>query len=198
MNGSLGMMRKKSILLSIILFLVSCASLEKQDRKILLAENFIDAFYSFEKYRLEAFLDTSKSSAPIILYYQGWAEGGNYEVLNRKPCVMIDPEVVSCSITVKDDPMLALGIDFNVTDTFTLTFTGNKLISVETSSNDLQVYHDAGAWVMKELPELVSLPCKGFFDGGPTPADCARAMTKGYARFAISGDFPDEIEIPGE
>ena len=39
--------------------------------------------------------------------------------------------------------MLALGIDFNVTDTFALSFAEGEIASVETSSNDFQVFWDA-------------------------------------------------------
>ena len=80
--------------------------------------------------------------------------------------------------------MLALGIDFNVTDTFKISFADGEITSVETSSDDLQIYHDAREWVMKELPELIEQPCQGFFDDGQTPGDCVRAMTEGYRRFA--------------
>lgn len=154
------------------------------------AEALIDAFYSFDQTSLESFLMSAGESAPPIVYYQGWAEGGNYRVIDRKSCEIKGENVVSCSITVEDDPMLALGIDFHVTDTFTITFTGDNVTSVETSSDDLQLYFDAADWVGKELPDLIREPCEGFFDGGPTPGECARAMAEGYARFAASDDFP--------
>jgi hypothetical protein len=155
------------------------------------AEAFIDAFYSFDRVRFESFLSTAAESAPSVVYYQGWAEGGNYEIVNRRPCEVEAANVISCAITVADDPMLALGIDFKVTDTFKISFQDRLIHSVETSSNDLPVYYDAEAWVREEFSELVEEPCLGFFDGGPTPGDCARAMTEGYRRFAASDDFPD-------
>ncbi|MFT6438140.1 MAG: hypothetical protein ACJAVI_006226 [Candidatus Azotimanducaceae bacterium] len=182
------------IILLATLMLTSCASSVQVNSNITQSEAFIDAFYSFDKVLLERLLVSSQSSAPIILYYQGWAEGGNYKIVERKVCEDMAPGMVSCSITVTDDPMQALGIDFNVTDTFNITFLNKQITSVDTTSNDLQVYHDAGAWVMKELPELITEPCRGFFDGGPTPADCARAMTKGYTQFAASKDFPGALE----
>jgi len=55
----------------------------------------------------------------------------------------------------------------------------------------MQVYYDAGDWVRENLPELIEVPCKGFFEGGPTPDDCARAMAEGFAHFAASDEFPD-------
>lgn len=86
------------------------------------AEVFVDAFYSFEPTRLEAALSHASESVPSIIFYQGWAEGGNYEVVNRMPCTSANPGRVTCSITVKDDLIGALGIDFNVTDTFDLSY----------------------------------------------------------------------------
>ena len=154
------------------------------------AEAFVDAFYSFEPNRLEDALSHAAESVPSIIFYQGWAEGGNYEVVNRKPCAFESLGHVTCSITVKDDLIGALGIDFNVTDTFDLSFSDGRIVSVKTSSNDPQVFHDAKAWVRENRPELIDEPCRGFFDGGPTPGECVRAMVRGYAEFAASDDFP--------
>ncbi len=170
--------------------LLSCASNRPDDFQLTRSELLIDAFYSYDLERLEILMSSASASIPSISYYQGWAEGGNYEIIERKPCVKELPHRVKCSITVRDDPMLALGIDFNVTDTFHISFNENVIISVETTSNDLQVYHDAAAWVRREMPELIREPCQGFFKGGPTPAACARAMTTGYRTFAASKDFP--------
>jgi len=155
-----------------------------------ISESFIDAFYSFEPAALAAFLLSAEASASSIIYYQGWAEGGNYKIVDRMPCELNGSDVVSCSITVEDDPVLALGIDFKVTDTFAITFTNSEITAVETSSNDQQLYFDARDWVREELPELVEEPCQGYFAGGPTPGDCARAMAEGYRQFAASDDFP--------
>jgi hypothetical protein len=153
------------------------------------SEALIDAFYSFEKEELHTRLLTAEGSAPAILFYQGWAEGGNYQVKERMPCEVKEPNVVSCSITVQDDLMLALGIDFNVTDTFTISFVDGEIVTVETSSNDLPVFWQARDWVKENLPELIEEPCQGIWDGGPTPGDCVRAMVEGYSRFAASEGF---------
>jgi len=179
-----------------LVILITCdESVESMDQandesNLVTAESLIDAFYSFEPAALEAVLTTAAESAPTIMYYQGWAEGGNYKIVDRMPCEFVDSIVVKCSITVEDDPMLALGIDFNVTDTFTITFSENEITTVVNGSNDLQVYFDARDWVRNELPELVEEPCQGYFNGGPTPGDCARVMAEGYRRFAASDDFP--------
>lgn len=167
------------------------ATAANADTKLQQAENLIDAFYSFDPAALNALLGTAPESVASIIFYQGWAEGGNYKIVERKACINEGADSVSCAITVEDDPMLALGIDFKVTDTFTITFIEGEISAVETSSNDMQVYYDASAWVREKMPELIEQPCQGFFNGGPTPGDCARAMTEGYALFAASEDFPD-------
>ena len=169
----------------------SIVSRSSEDRNLRAAERFVDAFYAFESEELTAILASATGSIPSISYYQSWAEGGHYQVVNRMPCEVRRAQAVSCSITVRDDLMLALGIDFNVTDTFDIAFTDGEIASVETSSNDLQVFWDARAWVEEKYPELIRVPCEGMFDGGPTPGECIRAMAEGYARFATSDDFPD-------
>ena len=182
--------------IAIVFVLISCGASVKpsaqtdNESNLALAEALIDAFYSFDPINLEATLSLAAGSIPSIVYYQGWAEGGNYKIIDRKACESKAAKLVSCSITVEDDPMLALGIDFKVTDTFEITFTNGQISAVETSSDDLQVYHDARNWVLEKLPELVEEACEGFFDGGPTPGDCVRAMSEGYALFAASDDFP--------
>ena len=156
------------------------------------AEALIDAFYSFQPEMLESFLvhPQARASAPALMFYQGWAEGGNYKVIQRTPCTAVSENVVQCAITVEDDPVLALKTNFNVTDTFTITFDAGQVVKVETDSNDQPIYYQAFDWVVKEMPEVMDGPCKGFFDGGPTPGDCARAMTEGYRRFAASEEYP--------
>ena len=189
-------MRSLSSQLVMLIALLACdASVETtiqidDESYLSTAEAFIDVFYSFDPLALEATLSSAAGSVLAITYYQGWAEGGNYKIVDRKHCEIKAANVVSCSITVEDDPMLALGIDFDVTDTFEITFTDTAITAVETSSDDIQLYYDARDWVRRELPALVEEPCQGYFDGGPTPGDCARAMAQGYIQFAASDDFP--------
>jgi len=156
------------------------------------AEAFVDAFYSLDADQLRPILVDAPDSAPNILFYQGWAEGGNYEVLDRMPCVAESQQAVSCSITVKDDLIGALGIDFNVTDTFHLAFSDGKIVSIETSSDDPQAYLDAEQWVQDNRPEVMEGACQGYFDGGPTPQRCVQAMVKGYAEFATIEAIPND------
>lgn len=162
-----------------------------QETQLAKAESFIDAFYSFDAEQLAPLLAEAPDSAASLLYYQGWAEGGNYKIVNRGACAPTEvANTVACPITVQDDPVLALKTGFNVTDTFTMTFTGTALTAVDTSSNDQPIYYQARDWVLAEMPDIMTGPCKGFFAGGPTPADCARAMTAGYQKFAESDAFP--------
>ena len=77
-----------------------------------LAESLIDDFYSFDRVRLKQALEHAEDSQESLLYYQSWAEGGNCEIVERRQCVVKSSNIVSCPITVKDDPMLALAVDF--------------------------------------------------------------------------------------
>ena len=163
-------------------------SIEAQQVKV--AEQMIDAFYSFDPDQLRPFLAQAGDSETRLLYYQGWADGGNYKIVNRGPCVIEAPDTVKCPITVEDDPVLALKIDFKVTDTFTISYDEATIAKVETSSNDKPLYYQASTWVRENFPDVMDGPCKGFFADGPTPADCARVMTEGYRKFAESEDFP--------
>jgi hypothetical protein len=128
----------------------------------------------------------AESSKPDILYYQGWAEGGHYEVLKRTPCHAVEATKVACPVMVKDDLILALGLPMHVTDTFTLTFADGRIVAVATSSDDPPDYHEASAWVRANRPELVEVPCKGEFAGGLTPGDCVRGMVRGLGEFAAA------------
>lgn len=167
------------------------------DADLATAEAFIDAFYTFDRDQLAPMLSEATETAPGLLYYQGWAEGGNYEVLERTPCARDEEGIVECPVTVQDDPVVALGTGFNVTDTFHLTFEDGVIVKVETSSNDQPIYYQARQWVEANMPEVIEGPCaNGGTDAG-TPGDCARAMTAGYAAFAASEDFPGVPPLPG-
>jgi len=147
------------------------------------AEEMIDAFYSFDTSKLQPFLLEAGESKQDILGYQGWAEGGNYIVVSRSPCVAESEVEISCAITVQDDPVLALETDFNVTDTFHITFSETVITNVDTSSNDQPIYYEAREWVEENMPEIIDGPCKRTEGIRDSPGDCARAMTAGYRQF---------------
>lgn len=160
------------------------ATTAPSDPRLAAAEALVDAFYSFDPGRLRRAMSGAASSVPKILYYQGWAEGGNYVVVERKPCRASTADEVRCDITVRDDLIGALGTGYNVTDSFHLKFHGREIAAVRTTSNDPPEFDQALEWLRAQRPELISGACQGFFAGGPTPGDCARAVVKGFAEFA--------------
>lgn len=128
-------------------------------------------------------LTSAESSQPNILYYQKWAECAHYQVLDRTPAFQKNDSTVIFPVTVKDDLMSSLGIDFNVTDTFRITMLEGKIRSVKTSSNDPDEYYQAKEWVMKNRPEWVEKPCEGIWNGGTTPCECVLGMIKGFMAY---------------
>jgi hypothetical protein len=149
------------------------------------AERVIDAFYSFDRDRLAQQLATAEASAPAILFYQGWAEGGNYKVRHRAPCQPESTDTIRCAITVEDDLIKALRLDIFVTDTFRITLANGQVRSVATSSNDPAMFGEAMKWVRRERADQIRVPCEKFFTGGPTPGACVKAMVNGFAEFAV-------------
>lgn len=148
------------------------------------AEALVDAFYSFDPARLRAVMADAPDSLPRLLYYQGWAQGGNYVVLKREPCRLDKPDEVSCAITVRDDLAPALRIPFDVTDIFHLSFREGRIVSVRNSSNDPPEFEQALKWVAAKHPKLLDEQCRGFFAGGPTPQACVREVVKGFREFS--------------
>ena len=55
---------------------------------------------SFDRCSLR--VGSTAEGEPRLLYYQGWAEGGNYIVLERVPCAMEEANKVACPVTVQD------------------------------------------------------------------------------------------------
>jgi hypothetical protein len=145
------------------------------------AEALIDTFYSFDAAAMESAL-ADTDDLPFMGFYQGWAEGANYTVVDRR-CEANGPGMVTCPITIEDDIAKTLGYDFEVIDTFQVFVTDGEITSVQTQSNDPE-FSDAVAWVRTNLPELVQEPCQGMWNGGPTPQDCAKAMIQGLEEYA--------------
>jgi hypothetical protein len=177
-------MKKKYTFPLLLLFLLnSCKNASQKEAfvsNISIANNFVDAFYSFNKDSLQAVLSDAKDSKPNILYYQKWAECANYKVLSQNNFLEKNDSLVVCRVTVKDDLMAALKIDFNVTDTFLITIKNKKISSIKTSSNDPPEYYDAKEWVKHNRPDLVKKACIGIWNGGPTPCECVQGMLKGF------------------
>lgn len=181
-------MKTKLIICFIILISGSCKNItqsgsSQRKTNVLVANKFIDSFYSFNRDSLTSILSYAVESQPEILYYQKWAECGNYKVLKRNDCIEKNDSLILCPITVRDDLIGALRINFNVTDTFHLIISAGHIRSVTTSSNDPDIYKLAKEWVKKNHPELIEVPCKGIWEGGPTPCECVKAYVEGFTEF---------------
>ena len=150
-----------------------------QRTNVAIATEFIDAFYSFDNNRLKSTLAYAKDSQQDILYYQLWAACGNYKVLNRNTLIEKNDSLVLCPVTVKDDLIGALEVDLNVTDTFHLTIVNGQIRSVETSSNDPDLYYEAKDWIKQNSPELIEVPC----GESATACDCVKATVEGFKAF---------------
>jgi hypothetical protein len=126
--------------------------------------------------------DATPSQAKL-LFYQGWAEGAHYRVLGRKPCRLAAEDEITCDVTVRDDLIAALETGYWVTDTFHLKLRDGRIVKVRNSSNDPPAFDQAMEWTSSNRPEVMIGPCKGFFAGGPTPQDCARAVVASFAAY---------------
>lgn len=167
-----------------IVLLSSCKPVHDQKvEHVSIGNKFIDSFYSFNQDSLASLLFYAQESQPEILYYQKWAECANYKVIDRSHFFVKNDSLVIFPVTVQDDLMAALAIDFNVTDTFHISVKDEKIISVKTSSNDVDTYYQAKEWVTQNRPELVQKPCEGIWEGGPTPCECVLGMIKGFTEF---------------
>ena len=154
------------------------------------AEKFIDAFYSFDAARLAPFVSAAtEASRGEIVFYQQWAVGAHYSVVHRHPCRIERVDVVACAVTVEDDLMKALQIDFNVTDEFHLSFRNGTITEITTTSDDPPAWENGKAWIRKNRAALIATPCEGYFAGGPTPAECARSMVQGLREFRESPEY---------
>ncbi|MEP1093741.1 MAG: hypothetical protein ABJG78_01450 [Cyclobacteriaceae bacterium] len=182
-------MKPKLITITLILILWGCKSGSQSEisnnsnSSVDVANKFIDAFYSFNEDTLKSILNKAIDSQPSILYYQKWAECANYKIVARNEFIVKNDSLIACPITVKDDLMGALNIDFNVTDSFHISILKNQIVSVQTTSNDLDIYYEAKDWVRTNQPELIEVPCIGIWEGGPTPCECVKGMVEGFSLF---------------
>jgi hypothetical protein len=170
----------------LILLLCVCQPPARQADKttnLEVANQFIDAFYSFNRDSLQTALALAAQSQPEILYYQKWAECAHYQVLSDSSAFEKNDSLVVFPVTVKDDLMAALNINFNVTDTFRIVIQQGKIRSVSTSSNDPATYWEAKEWVKANRPALVEKACEGAWAGGSTPCECVLGMIQGFKEF---------------
>lgn len=143
----------------------------------IIAEDFIDAFYSWDEQNLAAIVDHASNDAPRVLYYQAWAQAGNYAIQTRRPCAQAADGRIECPITVTDDLGAALG--YVATDTFHLNVQAGQIVGVEFTADDPPVFQAVFNWMSEDRPEVFAGPCKDMFAGGTTPAECVRAVVQG-------------------
>lgn len=164
-------------LITSTLSLNGCSSNRYPNPNLLLAEGFIDAFYSWSPNALSNALAKAPDDRNRTLYYQAWAEAGDYQIQTRRLCVTTSSAEAECAITVTDDIGAALG--YIATDTFKLTFASNNLVGVRFTSDDPPVLQALFGWLKVQRPEVFNGPCKDLFDGGTTPGACIRAVVQG-------------------
>ena len=176
------MVKLRNLLIGAALLIIGCTDKTPKDSagNIDIAKAFVDAFYSFKRDSLQTLLSAAETSRAGILYYQKWAECGSYQVLQRDSFLEKNDSTVIYPVTVKDDLMAALQINFNVTDTFRITIRDGKIRDVQTSSNDPDEYYIAKEWVYAYRPQYVTKACEGIWADGPTPCECIQGMLKGF------------------
>ncbi len=162
---------------TMLVMVLGCAPPQHSDLRT--AEVFIDAFYSWDSISLEALLSPGEH-ADQMLYYQGWAKGANYKILERKPCTFVEAEI-SCAITVTDD--FGSQLDYTATDTFYFQIKDGRIHAARFESNDPPLFEEIIQWMMATKPEVLAGPCQGLFADGETPDDCARAVTTGIKEY---------------
>lgn len=153
------------------------------DTRLAKAEALIDAFYSFDGTKLRRAMAHAPGSIPDTLYYQPWAEAGNYRVPKRAPCRWDKEDEASCAITVKDDLVPALGLTQHVTDVFHMSFRDGEIVKVWNTSDDPPEYWSGKAWLKQQHPEIFTGPCRDMFAGGPTPGECIRALIARFTEY---------------
>ncbi len=155
------------------------------DPAIATAERFVDAFYSWQPERLAAVV-TPGEDADRALYYQAWAEAGNYQVQTRRPCARGDDGRIHCAITVTDDIGGTLG--YVATDTFHLNVEDDLVQAVEFSADDPPILDEVFQWMGENQPEVFAGPCRDMFAGGDTPGSCVRAVIDGARQYLEARD----------
>ena len=166
-----------------LLLLAGCEKAQNPmaaDESVATAEAMLDAFYSFDAAALAQRL-AGVAEADTVLYYQAWAKAANYRIQTRRPCTTEDDSTLICAVTVTDDFGQTLG--YVATDTFTLSFENHQLVSVLFEGDDPPVFSELFVWIGANQPAVITGPCKDMFQGGETPAGCARAVVTAARQF---------------
>jgi len=156
--------------------LLACAylPLSGDNQALQIAERFITTFYSWDRSALQEQM-TENDDHQAVIYYQGWAEGGNYAIKIRRPC-LLENDAISCSITVTDNFGQAMG--YIATDTFRLLISNGQISEVTFTADDPPIFEELQQWIMTERPEVLTGPCLDMFAGGNTPQACAKTVSE--------------------
>lgn len=159
------------------------------------AGRFLDAFYAWDSFALDALL-SHEAEGDDIRYYQGWAQGANYQVVSRPPCEVADTDDsvarVICAVTVTDDFGRTLG--YQATDTFRLTIENEQVLAASFSGDDPPIFAEVFDWIQQQRPEILSGPCHLMFAGGSTPNACAKAVARAAEDYMRNRASPEDKE----
>lgn len=183
MNRGIGSSFRLTIGMASAVLLGACGAGQGTSDPVQAAEAFVDAFYAWDSAALSALIEPGEDR-DRVLYYQGWAEAANYQVQSRRFCELVVPEeggsgeaiAVRCAITVTDDFGQALG--YTATDTFSLSIANGQIVAASFAGDDPPIFEAVFAWMAEDRPEVFVGPCRDMFEGGETPADCARAVAQ--------------------
>ncbi len=180
-------LKQKNLIVSGVGLLTILLNITVWANDLLVAERFIDAFYSYDQSRLAEIIDAGEEGEQL-LYYQSWAKAANYEIQKRRSCESTEATIV-CQITVVDDFGKTLG--YMATDTFSLVVLNQKVTGAQFEGDDPPIFTELFEWISINRAEIMKGPCLNMFAGGQTPGECARAVV------SAARDFVHEKEFEG-
>ena len=175
------MMKTKKVIVSGVGLLVAFLNAFVFASDLLVAERFVDSFYSYDQNQLAEMMDAGEEGERV-LYYQAWADAANYEIKKRRPCMSKETALI-CQITVVDDFGETLG--YMATDTFSLVVENQKVTGVQFEGDDPPIFMKLFEWISINRAEIMSGPCLNMFAGGYTPRKCARAVVSAARDFVL-------------
>jgi len=174
-------MKTKEVIVSGVGLLAVFLNTSVSASDLLVAERFVDSFYSYDQNRLSEIMDAGEEGERV-LYYQAWADAANYQIQKRRPCASKE-SVLVCQITVVDDFGETLG--YMATDTFSLVVENQKVTGVGFEGDDPPIFMKLFEWISINRAEIMSGPCLNMFAGGHTPRKCARAVVSAARDFVL-------------
>ena len=175
------MMKTKKVIVSGVGLLAAFLNTFASASDLLVAERFVDSFYSYDQNRLAEMMDAGEEGERV-LYYQAWADAANYEIQRRRPCSSKEIALV-CQLTVVDDFGETLG--YMATDTFSLVVENQKVTGVQFEGDDPPIFMKLFEWISINRAEIMSGPCLNMFAGGHTPRECAGAVVSAARDFVL-------------